>query len=305
MVQEVVRQRMSEADWPRPAGCAHDTRFRPPAWRRRRSGHVAGLPEDLAAPHPVTGTCPQPQVRDLLVDRVRYLGSATTWSAGAAARKRSSGGRHAGQGETRAEQLLRQQLYRLPFNLANILRDLGRYGRPARWTRRSCAGRGAAWGRVIRTPCRPQQPCRRPAGPWRLPGGPRVRPGNLPVLGGEQRLRRRLPRHAQRGEQPRPVLLLTGDYRMRSGMTSRPWSGGWRVWRSHPRSLTRIRGRARPAGSGPLPGSAAHESSCCSPRGLGDDARITLNADCGSASRSAAPASPRRRRPTSTKRWTG
>jgi MinD-like ATPase involved in chromosome partitioning or flagellar assembly/tetratricopeptide (TPR) repeat protein len=132
VVQEVVRQRMSEAQLAaarrdvhqilisvRPLGDVDD----PGMWPVYR----------MIWPHLTPSQAHRsvkPQVRDLLVDRVRYLRQRDDLERG---RRRAEEIQRAWiamlpeqQGPV-ASNVLRQQLYRLQFNLANILRDLGRY----------------------------------------------------------------------------------------------------------------------------------------------------------------------------------
>jgi tetratricopeptide (TPR) repeat protein len=72
----------------------------------------------------------RPHVRDLLVDRVRYLRQRDDLERG---RRRAEEIESAWTAmldegsDPETDKSLRQQLYRLQFNLANILRDLGRY----------------------------------------------------------------------------------------------------------------------------------------------------------------------------------
>jgi tetratricopeptide (TPR) repeat protein len=73
----------------------------------------------------------RPPVRDLLVDRVRYLGQRNDLARGV---RRAEEIQKAWvemlsdqQRDAAGNKVLRQQLYRLQFNLANILRALGRY----------------------------------------------------------------------------------------------------------------------------------------------------------------------------------
>jgi tetratricopeptide (TPR) repeat protein len=132
VVQEVVRQRMSEAQlaaaWRdvhqilisvRPHGDVDD----PGMWPAYRMiwPHLTPSQAHLST---------KPQVRDLLVDRVRYLRQRDDLERG---RRRAEEIQRAWiamlaepQGPAAAN-VLRQQLYRLQFNLAIILRDLGRY----------------------------------------------------------------------------------------------------------------------------------------------------------------------------------
>jgi hypothetical protein len=132
VVQEVVRQRMSEADLAaarrdvhqilisvRPHGDVDD----PGMWPAYRMiwPHLTPSQAHRSA---------KPQVRDLLVDRVRYLRQRDDLERG---RRRAEEIQRAwlamlaeSQGAA-ASNVLRQQLYRLQFNLAIILRDLGRY----------------------------------------------------------------------------------------------------------------------------------------------------------------------------------
>jgi len=132
VVQAVVRDRMSEADREsarlevhqllvaaRPAGDVDD----PQMWPVYRLiwPHLTPSRADLSD---------RPQVRDLLVDRVRYLRQRDDLERG---RRRAEEIEKAWMSRLETEQdpgtvsSLRQQLYRLQFNLANILRDLGRY----------------------------------------------------------------------------------------------------------------------------------------------------------------------------------
>lgn len=132
VVQEVVRQRMSEAQLAsarrdvhqiltsvRPLGDVDD----PETWPVYR----------MIWPHLTPSQAHRsvkPQVRDLLVDWVRYLRQRDDLERG---RRRAEEIQDewtamlAEQPSTAAASVLRQQLYRLLFNLAIILRDLGRY----------------------------------------------------------------------------------------------------------------------------------------------------------------------------------
>lgn len=132
VVQEVVRQRMAEAQLAsarrdvhqilisvRPLGDVDD----PGMWPVYR----------MIWPHLTPSQAHRsvkPQVRDLLVDLVRYLRQRDDLERG---RRRAEEIQDewiamlAEQPDTAATSVLRQQLYRLQFNLAVILRDLGRY----------------------------------------------------------------------------------------------------------------------------------------------------------------------------------
>jgi tetratricopeptide (TPR) repeat protein/cellulose biosynthesis protein BcsQ len=132
VVQEVVRQRMSEMELAatrldvhqilisvRPHGDVDD----PGMWPAYRMiwPHLTPSQAHRSA---------KPQVRDLLVDRVRYLRQRDDLERG---RRRAEEIQQAWiamlaepQGPA-ASNVLRQQLYRLQFNLASILRDLGQY----------------------------------------------------------------------------------------------------------------------------------------------------------------------------------
>jgi cellulose biosynthesis protein BcsQ/tetratricopeptide (TPR) repeat protein len=132
VVQDVVRQRMSEAQRAaarrdvhqilisvRPHGDVDD----PAMWPEYRMiwPHLTPSQAHLSA---------RPQVRDLLVDRVRYLRQRDDLERGV---RRAEEIQHAWR-DMLAEptgpagpNVLRLQLYRLQFNLATILRDLGRY----------------------------------------------------------------------------------------------------------------------------------------------------------------------------------
>jgi tetratricopeptide (TPR) repeat protein len=132
VVQEVVRQHMSEAQLSsarrdvhqilisvRPLGDVDD----PGMWPVYR----------MIWPHLTPSQAHRsvkPQVRDLLVDQVRYLRQRDDLERGrrrAEEIKRAWTAMLAEQPDTAANSVLRQQLYRLQFNLAVILRDLGRY----------------------------------------------------------------------------------------------------------------------------------------------------------------------------------
>ena len=132
VVQEVARQRMSEAQLDsarrdvhqilisvRPHGDVDD----PAMWPEYR----------MIWPHLTPSQAHRsvkPQVRDLLVDRVRYLRQRDDLERGRRRAEEIQGAwtiMLAEQREPAASKVLRQQLYRLQFSLANILRDLGRY----------------------------------------------------------------------------------------------------------------------------------------------------------------------------------
>jgi tetratricopeptide (TPR) repeat protein len=132
VVQEVVRQRMSEAQLVAArrdvhqiliAGRPHGDVDDPGMWSQYRMiwPHLTPSEAHRSA---------KPQVRDLLVDRVRYLRQRDDLERG---RRRAEEIQEAWtamlaeQQVPAATNVLRQQLYRLQFNLANILRDLGRY----------------------------------------------------------------------------------------------------------------------------------------------------------------------------------
>ena len=132
VVQEVVRQRMSEAQLAaarrdvhqilisvRPHGDVDDPGMWPPY--RMIWPHLTPSQAHRSA---------KPQVRDLLVDRVRYLRQRDDLERGRRRAEEIQGAWTAMLAEQQvpaASKVLRQQLYRLQFNLANILRDLGRY----------------------------------------------------------------------------------------------------------------------------------------------------------------------------------
>jgi tetratricopeptide (TPR) repeat protein len=132
VVQEVVRQRMSEAELDAARRDVHQILISvrpqkdvddPTMWAQYR----------MMWPHLTPSRAhrsDKPQVRDLLVDRVRYLRQRDDLERG---RRRAEEIQRAWKdmlAEPRspaAANVLRQQLYRLQFNLAIILRDLGRY----------------------------------------------------------------------------------------------------------------------------------------------------------------------------------
>jgi cellulose biosynthesis protein BcsQ/tetratricopeptide (TPR) repeat protein len=132
VVQEVVRQRMPEADLAsarrdvhqmlvavRPHGDVDD----PEMWSAYRTIWPHLTPSQAHRSS-------RPQVRDLLVDRIRYLRQRDDLERG---RRRAEEIQSAWLAMLSEEQQpaaaspLQQQLYRLQFNMANILRDLGRY----------------------------------------------------------------------------------------------------------------------------------------------------------------------------------
>ena len=132
VVQEIVRQRMSEAELTaarqdvhqilisvRPHGDVDD----PGMWPAYRM-----IWPHLTPSHAHRSA--KPQVRDLLVERVRYLRQRDDLERGrrrAEEIQRAWIAMLAEKQSPAAASVLRQQLYRLQFNLANILRDLGRY----------------------------------------------------------------------------------------------------------------------------------------------------------------------------------
>ena len=160
VVQTVVRERMSEAELAvarrdahtllvaaRPKGDVDDPRMWP-AYRQIWP-HLRPSQAELD---------PREQVRDLLVDRVRYLRQRDDLEPG---RRRARTIENAWipwlASETDPEiyRSLRKQLYRLQFNTANILRDLGRFEESRALDEAVLRASANCSGRSIRTPCRP------------------------------------------------------------------------------------------------------------------------------------------------------
>ena len=93
---------------------------------------MAGLPADLAAPATLARrSCPAgSRSADLLIDRVRYLRQRDDLDAGrrrAQAIETAWTAMLAAEPDPEVARSLRKQLFRLRFNLANILRDLGQF----------------------------------------------------------------------------------------------------------------------------------------------------------------------------------
>jgi cellulose biosynthesis protein BcsQ/tetratricopeptide (TPR) repeat protein len=132
VVQEVVRQRMSEAQLDSARRDVHQILI-----AARPHGEVddpvMGPAYRMIWPHLTPSQAhrsAKPQVRDLLVERVRYLQQRDDLERGRRRAEEIQGAWTAMLAEQQvpaASNVLRQQLYRLQFNLANILRGLGRY----------------------------------------------------------------------------------------------------------------------------------------------------------------------------------
>jgi tetratricopeptide (TPR) repeat protein len=132
LVQDVVRRRMTDDEIAQARHEVHLTlaRFRP----RNEPDDPAGWPQfRMIWPHLEVSkavSCRDESVRDLLIDRVRYL-----WTTGDHAPALTFGARIATAWENQLTEAppdadtspLRRQLLHLQFNVANVLRDLARY----------------------------------------------------------------------------------------------------------------------------------------------------------------------------------
>ena len=227
------------------------------------------------------------QVRDLLVDRVRYLRQRDDLEPG---RRRAEEIEDAwiamlAGGRARQTNVLRQQLYRLQFNLANILRDLGRFEEARTLDEAVLRGQEALLGtdhpHTLQTR---SSLAARPARARRVPEALELDRETYESWALQQRIRRRLRGHARGGEQPRPVLPADRGFPGRPAVgTGRPSNGGLSLYarpgtrgrwnRDPPSAATCSRlGRYREAvRMMPEVAAQSHDS-------LGDDARITLNA---------------------------